>query len=119
MTAGSPPKQNVLLLKLQFPVEYGLFVGLNLLDLFLTMLFIERGGGEANPAAKYFLLLGGKTAFIAYKVVLTLLVIALCEVVAAKRRPAARAVIWVGIVLIGAVVVMSAWRFYANLTGPA
>lgn len=109
-----PPRPNVLLLKLRFPTEYGLFITLNLFDLFLTMLFIQRGGGEANPIAKWFLLWGGRGAFIAYKIVLMLAVIALVEMVAKRRAPAARAVLWFGIAAVGFVAVSSAWRYWQN-----
>ena len=73
---SAPAKKPMLLLThLQFPTEYGFLLAVNMVDLFMTMLFIERGGGEVNPLAKWILLAGGKSGFILYKVVLVLLVI--------------------------------------------
>ncbi len=119
MTAAPPKKQTVLLLKLHFPFEYGLFMAFNLLDLFVTMLIIQQGGGEANPIAKWFIFLGGKSAFVAFKIVLMLVVIALCEVVARARPTAARLVIWFGILAVGAVAVTSALNYYRVLSSGA
>ncbi len=118
MTEPKAKKKNVLLHKMQFPTEYGLFVTVNLLDLFITMLFIRYGGAEANPAARWMLLSFGKTGFVAYKIVLMLLVIALCEVIGRKRRGMARALIWFGIVAITLVAVTSAVRYYNYMQAP-
>ena len=112
-----PRKQNVLLIKLHFPFEYGLFLAFNLLDLFITMLVIRQGWREENPLAAWFILWGGKKALVAYKIVLTLAVIALCEGVATKRPAAARALIWFGIVALAAVAGTSAWRYYQHMSG--
>ncbi len=110
-----PRKQSVLLLKLTFPLEYGLFLAFNLLDLFTTMLLIARGWLEANPLAAWFVHWGGKKTFIAYKIVLTLLVIALVEGVASRRPGTARILIWLGIVAVALIAISSAWRYYEHL----
>ena len=111
MSEASSKKPMLLLTHLQFPTEYGLFLAVNMLDLVMTMLFIERGGGEANPLANWILLAGGKTGFIVYKVALVLLVIALCEVVARKRRLAARLLVAFGILSVGIIAVSSIVRY--------
>lgn len=117
--SGTPPgKASMLIRKMQFPAEYGLFVAANLLDLFLTMLFIERGAGEANPAASWILLTFGKTGFIAYKVLLMLVVIGLCEAVARKRKILARLLIWFGIVALAVVTITTAMRYYDYMQTP-
>ena len=118
MTEPKAKKKNPLLRKMQFPTEYGLFVAVNLLDLFITMLFIRKGGAEANPAARWILLSFGKTGFVAYKILLMLLVIALCEAVAQKRKPMARLLIWFGIVAITFVAITSAVRYYNYMQAP-
>ena len=118
MSKSKPGQQGVLLRKMQFPTEYGLFVVVNLLDLFITMLFIRFGAREANPAAEWILLSFGKTGFIVYKVVLMLVVIGLCEVVAQKRKTMARALIWFGIVAVAFVAVTSAMRYYSYMQDP-
>jgi hypothetical protein len=112
-----PRRWTFLLVRLQFPVEYGLFLAVNVLDLVFTMLFIRHGAGEANPLAKWFVLHGGKTAFIVYKAALTLAVIGLCEGVAKKRRMTARILLWFGIVAVGIVAVSSMARYYQAMTG--
>ena len=118
MASPAPKKKNILIRKLQFPTEYGFFIAVNMLDLFLTMLFVRYGAGEANPAAKWILLYGGKGGFIAYKVVLMLVVIGLCELVATKRRWLARLVLWFGILALGAVAISSALRYYTYMQTP-
>jgi hypothetical protein len=105
---------------MQFPTEYGLFIAANLLDLFLTLLFIRYGGSEANPLAKWVVLNFGRTGFIAFKLLLMFLVIFLVEAIARKRKNAARLLIWFGILAMGAVVVSSGIRYYHYLaTQPA
>ena len=118
MTESKPKKKSALLHKMQLPTEYGLFIAVNLLDLFITMLFIRFGGAEANPAAWWVLLSFGKTGFVAYKILLMLLVIALCEAVAQKRKPMAKLLIWFGIVAITFVAITSAVRFYNYMQSP-
>jgi len=118
LSESKPRSANVLLRKLQFPTEYGLFVVVNLLDLFITMLFIRYGGGEANPAARWIMLSFGKTGFVVYKVVLMLVVIGLCEAVAQRRKAMARALIWFGIVALTAVAVSGAVRYYHYMQDP-
>ena len=118
MSEPASARRNVLLRKLRFPTEYGLFVVVNLLDLFITMLFIRYGGGEANPAARWIMLSFGKTGFVVYKIVLMLVVIGLCEVVARKRIVMARLLIWFGIVAITFVAVTSAMRYYDYMKDP-
>jgi hypothetical protein len=108
----------VLVTKLQFPTEYGLFIAANLLDLFLTMAFITYGAGEANPAARSILLHMGKTGFVVYKVLLMLVVIGLTEAVSRKRRTAARILIWFGTLALWAVAVHSGIRFFTYMQNP-
>jgi hypothetical protein len=97
---------------MQFPTEYGLFIAANLLDLFLTLLFIRYGAWEANPAAKWIASSFGKTGFIAFKLVLMFLVIFLTEAVARKRKGLARLLIWFGTLAMWAVAISSGVRYY-------
>jgi len=113
MSENKPKKKkNVLIRQVLFPTEYGLFIAANLLDLFLTMVFIRYGAGEANPFARWVILNAGKTAFAAYKLVLMLFVIGLCELVGRRRKGLARLLIWFGIVVTALVALSSGWRFY-------
>jgi len=111
-------KPNVLLSRMQFPTEYGLFIAANLLDVLLTMLFIRYGAGEGNPAAKWIVLQFGKIGFVAFKLVLMFVVIILAEAVARKRRNLARLLIWFGILAMWAVAISSGVRFYHYMQTP-
>ena len=117
MIEMKPPKQNILILKLKFHTEYALFIVLNMLDVFLTMLIIGRGGVEVNPLARWFLMHTGKAGFLIYKIVLMLFVIALCELVARKRKRVARLLIWFGILALLGVVAISAIRYVNTMRG--
>ena len=114
MTLGAPRKTNPLLLKLRFPTEYGLFLAVNLLDLFITMLVLKHENAGGNAVAEWFVSWGGRTAFVAFKIALMLIVIALCEVIAKRRAALARTLVWVAIVVMGFLAVTAAldyWRF--------
>ncbi len=114
MALGQPRKQNPLLLKLRFPTEYGLFLAANLLDLFVTLLALKHEGAGGNSVAQWFVSWGGRTAFVAFKIVLMLVVIALCEVIAKRRSALARILLWVAIAAMGFLAVTAAldyWRF--------
>jgi hypothetical protein len=119
VSPNEPGKRNVLLSRMQFPTEYGLFIAANLLDLFLTLLFIRYGASEANPAAKWIVLTFGKTGFIAFKLAMMFLVIILAEAVARKRRNLGRLLIWFGILAMWAVAISSGVRFYHYMQIPA
>ena len=111
-----PRKQNVLTLTLQFPLEYGLFIAVNLLDLLLTMLLINYGGGEANPLAFGAIQWMGKPGLIIFKVLLMLVVIGLCEVIAKRKRLAARLIIWLGILMLAGICTLTSFYLYNQLT---
>jgi hypothetical protein len=114
VTLGQPRKPNPLLLKLRFPTEYGLFLAANLLDLFITLLVLKPENAGRNAVAEWFASWGGRAAFIAFKIALMLVVIALCEVVAKRRAVLARILLWVAIAVMGFLAVTAAldyWRF--------
>ena len=85
MDSDSRRRQNVLIVNLLFPLEYGLFLVLSLLDLFITLVIVRLGGREVNPVADFFLREWGRTVFIVYKLVLVFFVIGLCEAVGGKN----------------------------------
>lgn len=110
--------KNVLITNVQFPLEYGLFIAANLLDLFLTMAFIKYGAGEANPLARQVLLSLGQTGFIVYKIALMLVVIGLTEAIARRKPRVARIVIWFAVVILSVVAVSSGIRYYRYMRHP-
>ena len=107
-----PPPQNILIVKLLFPVEYGLFLVLNLLDIFLSLVVFHLGGYEVNRVADYFLRNWGRLAFVVYKLILVFLVIGLAEYIGRRRRSSARLLLWFAIAMLTVVVIFGGITFY-------
>ena len=106
------PRQNVLIRKLQFHYEYALFITLNLLVVFMKLLSAKHAGASDDPAQWWYL---GKIGYIAASIALMLGVIALCELVARTRRGTARLLLWFGILVLGALAVMTGFNYYRIL----
>ncbi len=103
---------------LQWEIRYPrmdlLFVLLNMMDLFVTRMGMDKKGMvEANLLPKWFLLQFGFGGFMAYKIVLTILVIVLAEVISRKRPRWAFGVMVFGCLFIGAVVVWGAVQLFS------
>jgi len=105
-------KQNVLIRKLQFNTEYSLFIILNLLIVFLKLVASKQPGADPTAATWWYL---GRAGYIAVSIALMLGVIGLVEVVARRRRRAARIALWFGILVLAALAAMGGYAYYDSL----
>ncbi len=83
------------------------FVLANVLDIFLTYMLLALGAIEANPIAAYFYDQWGFNGMIAFKLVLTAGICVITQVIARRRLAYARNVLWIGIIVVGLVVIYS------------
>jgi len=84
--------------RLQLESETSWFLLLGVLDMVLTSVLLNTGHArEANPLARLFLSAAGVRGLIHYKCALLALVTLTGQVIALRRRPAARGVLQVGI----------------------
>ncbi len=96
-------------LKEQLPLqnETTYFILVNVLDIFLTYLLLVVGAVESNPIANFFLERWGFSGMIAYKMVMVAFVCVLAQIVARRNLPRARMLLWLGCLIVGAVVLYS------------
>lgn len=83
------------------------FILVNVLDLFMTYLVLAVQGIEANPIAAFFLDRWGFPGMIAYKMVIVAVVCTISQVVAQRNMRYARGLLWLGIIVVGLVVLYS------------
>lgn len=115
MSADKPKGTNLLIRKMAFPSEYGLFIAVNLLEVLLAVLRFRTETGGTSPSAGWIFLKTGPAGYVAYKVVLMLVVVFLCEAVAARRRVLARVLIWLAIAALTVVTVNSGLAYHRQL----
>src|SRR5262245_22314701 len=88
------PRREVL-----FPNGYVWFVLVSALDIMLTWVVLHLGGREANALAERVIFHFGLPGLVAYKFVLVIVVIAVCEIVGRRNREKARKLLSVGIMV--------------------
>ena len=89
-----------------------IFIALNFMDLFMTFFLLSRGGfHESNQLADYFLSRWGINGMVWFKIAWIMLVVVIAQVVARRRLGAARFVLYFGCMVVGGVVLYSAWLF--------
>ena len=97
---------------LQFETEISWFVLAGTLDVVMTFLVLRLSADgqtrstfiESNPVAQWVLARWGIQGLVAFKFLLTALVVVIAEVVGVVRPQLARALLWGGTLVVGAVV---------------
>lgn len=82
-----------------FPNGYVWFVLVSALDIMLTWVVLHFGGREANALAERVIFHFGLPGLVAYKFVLVIVVVAICEFVGRRRPETARKLLSVGIMI--------------------
>lgn len=82
-----------------FPNGYVWFVLVSALDIMLTWVVLHAGGREANALAERVIFHFGLPGLVAYKFVLVIVVVAICEFVGRRKRETARKLLSVGIMI--------------------
>ncbi|GAB5402566.1 MAG: hypothetical protein Aurels2KO_07970 [Aureliella sp.] len=102
---GAKPLTLTGTLPLQNETTY--FILVNVLDIFMTYLLLNLGAVEANPIANYFIGRWGFAGMIVFKLVIVAAVCVISQVVATRNMRYARGLLWIGIAVVGCVVVYS------------
>ena len=101
--------------KLPLQDDTTFFILVNVLDIFMTYSLLWFGAIEANPVARFFLHRFGFNGMIAFKLVVTAAVCVIAQIIALQSISKARAVLKLGTMLVGAVVVYSLFLFVTKV----
>lgn len=102
-------------LPLQNPTVF--FILANVLDIFCTYIMLRYDAIEANPFANFVLIQWGFWGMISFKLLIVAMVCIIAQVIALKKLNTARVLLWVGTLIVGAVVVYSMLMFSLNFRG--
>ncbi len=94
--------------QLPLQTETSYFILVNVLDIVMTNILLNRGAMESNPLANYIFMRWGFNAMIAFKMLLVAFICVLAQVIARHSMFHARFVLIAGSAIVGAVVVYSA-----------
>ena len=113
-SAASPPfgKRFVTLLfhhQLPLQSETSYFILVNVLDIVFTNILLRMHAMEANPIANYILMHWGFHGMIAFKLLLVACVCLITQLIAVHHLRRARQTLYLGTVIVGAVVAYSAF----------
>jgi hypothetical protein len=75
---------------LHYPITYLVLIIVSLMDIGLTCVILTRGGQELNPIADKVIVCGGMIALPAFKFLMLLGLVYLCEFMAGRRPKAGR-----------------------------
>ncbi len=101
------PWYHGLLGQLPMQNETTLFIFVNVLDIYLTYLLLNFGGDETNPIANFFFRRWNIRGLIAFKMAIVALVCVAAQLIALKNPRRAKQLLWVGTIIVSAVVVYS------------
>jgi hypothetical protein len=87
--------------------ETSWFILVNVLDIVLTNVLMQRGAIEANPIANLVLAQFGFTGMIVFKLASVAFVCLVAQLIALKSVTKAKGLLWFGSILVGAVLVYS------------
>lgn len=87
--------------------ETSWFILVNVLDIVLTNVLLQRGAIEANPIANFVFIQFGFAGMIALKLASVAFVCVAAQLIALKSPSKARGLLWFGSILVGAVLVYS------------
>lgn len=95
--------------RLPLETETAVFILVNVLDTFLTMLLMLYAGGhhEGNPVARYFFDRWGFRGLIYYKMTMVAFVCIIVQIIAWQRVKTARRLLYFLTAIVGAVVIYS------------
>ncbi len=109
-------KQLLLHRELPLQNETTFFIFINVMDIFMTYILLSFGAMEANPIANFFMAKWGFRGMIAFKLVNVLVVCLIAQFIAAKKPQTGRALLNVGSLIVGIVVIYSAVLFFRKFT---
>ncbi len=110
------PKKNMLIRDMQFQMAYGLLMAASAFEAFFKILVATRS--TTTAATDWFINQLGITGFVIYKIVLTLTIILLCEVVARKRKPLAGILLWLAVIVTVVMAFVGGSQYWDSLWGP-
>jgi hypothetical protein len=102
--------------------ETSLYILVSVLDFYMTWWMLQRGEAagfrfvESNPAARFFDEQWGSRGLFGFKIAAVVVVLLATLLIADRRPAAARAILWIGILVTGFVVAYS-FALYARHTG--
>lgn len=97
-----------LLRQLPLQTETSWFILINVLDLVLTNILLQRNAIEANPLANMVFVNYGFVGMIAFKLASVLFVCLAAQIIATKSPSKAKWLLWFGCAVVGAVLIYSA-----------
>lgn len=97
-----------LLRQLPLQTETSWFILINVLDLVLTNILLQRDAIEANPLANMVFVHYGFVGMIVFKLVSVLFVCLAAQIIATKSPTKAKWLLWFGCAVVGAVLIYSA-----------
>lgn len=107
-TAELSKRGNFLFRQLPLQTETSWFILINVLDLVLTNILLQRNAIEANPLANMVFVYYGFVGMIAFKLVSVLFVCLAAQIIATKSHSKAKWLLWFGCAVVGAVLIYSA-----------
>ncbi|XZE21453.1 DUF5658 family protein [Pirellulaceae bacterium SH449] len=106
-TKGAKSEQHWYNRPLPLQSETSWFILVNVLDIVLTNVLLQRGAMEANPIANFVFIQFGFAGMIAFKLASVVFVCLAAQLIARKSPSKARGLLWFGCILVGAVLVYS------------
>ena len=95
--------------------ETSWFILVNVLDIVMTNILLRNGAMEANPIANHILIHWGFSGMIAFKLLSVVFVCLISQFVATKSMEKARALLIIGTLIVGCVVLYSVWLLRASI----
>lgn len=106
-SAETTLRGHFLLRQLPLQTETSWFILINVLDLVLTNILLQRNAIEANPLANMVFVYFGFVGMIVFKLASVLFVCVAAQIIATKSLSKARWLLWFGCAVVGAVLVYS------------
>ncbi|GIX00725.1 MAG: hypothetical protein KatS3mg111_4057 [Pirellulaceae bacterium] len=103
--------------ELPLQTETCFFLLVSVLDIVLTNLLLRQGAIEANPIAAYFFYRWDFSGLVVFKMTVVAGVCVVAQWVARHNEATARRLLYVGIAIVGAVVVYSAGLYWRGSQG--
>ncbi|MCU0713054.1 MAG: DUF5658 family protein [Pirellula sp.] len=106
-TGDTSQSRHFLIRQLPLQTETSWFILINVLDLVLTNILLQRNAIEANPLANMVFVRYGFTGMIVFKLVSVLFVCLAAQIIATKSLSKAKWLLWFGCAVVGAVLIYS------------
>lgn len=105
--AEASQRRHFLLRQLPLQTETSWFILINVLDLVLTNILLQRNAIEANPLANMVFVYYGFVGMIVFKLASVLFVCLTAQIIATKSLSKAKWLLWFGSAVVGAVLIYS------------